>query len=113
MNIQEQEEWDFCPANECQNAYALSQMERKPDDGRAIDELLSHGRYVLVMFREDYCRFTDAFLGTNRMMLGDYETSEEAEEAQAKYPDDSDIAICAPRRATVTVIVNSDEELPF
>lgn len=64
--------------NEFQNAFALSQMERYRDDPR-IETELAQGKYVVVMWHEQYCRFTDAQLPDYKTMMSSWWTKEMAE----------------------------------
>jgi hypothetical protein len=79
-SIQEREEMEFEAgrATELQNAYAVSQMERKPDDRAMAEELVSLGRHVVVREAVIYCPRTDASMGTAVHLLGDFETQDEA-----------------------------------
>ena len=80
-NHHEREQWDYETgmASEQQNAFALSSMERRirNDYPRAV-ELARSGRYVLMSDGEICCRFTDAVVGYDRILVGDYATPEEA-----------------------------------
>lgn len=90
-NVQEREqaEYEAGMANEWQNAYAVSMMERKPDDRAAAEELVSLGRYVVVREGVIFCPRTDASMGTAVYMLGDFETHDEALElARSEGRDD-------------------------
>jgi hypothetical protein len=87
MSPQQQEELDYqmgC-ATEQQNAYALSCIDRKPDDMGKINELVAQGRFCAVARGPEYCRFTDALLPGGRCLLvGDFASRAEAEAALAK-----------------------------
>ena len=73
---QEREHLDYemGSASELQNAYALSCMERKPDDRGKVNELLRVGRYVVVTEIDLFCPRTDAGMGVHVALEGDYTT---------------------------------------
>lgn len=118
-SVQEREQWEYESgmASEHQNAYALSMMERKPDDRAAAEELVSLGRHVVVREAVIYCPLTDASMGTAMHLLGDFETQDEAAElARQDGADDGDcwVRVMSPK----PVILNpytppTLDEIPF
>ena len=80
MNIQEQEERDFNPATEAQNAYAWSRMNRRPDHPK-IAEHVAAGRFVVVHEVPQFCPHTDAAVGSRKLFGGAYATRAEADAA--------------------------------
>lgn len=77
-------------ASELQNAYALSMMERKPDDTAKINILVAAGRFVVVEQYPIYCPRTDAGMGIRKHCVGDYATRAEAELAAGAMMVDPD-----------------------
>ena len=61
---QAQEELDHFPSSELQNAFALSRMERPRDDSQDIADLVSAGKFVVVVSHPVYCPRTDASMGS-------------------------------------------------
>lgn len=82
MNEHEREEMEYQwgAASELQNALALSQMERKPDDRSIIAQRAKEGWWVVVLERTLYCPRTDAILGTDYHLEGYYASRQEAYE---------------------------------
>jgi len=78
MNIQEQEERDYNPQCELQNAYAQSRMETELRDPK-IDEARRSGKWVVVINSLDHCLRTDACLGTRQELLEEHGNSSDAQ----------------------------------
>lgn len=116
---QEREQWDYemGMGTDLQNAYSISQMERKPDDRAAADELVSLGRYVLVTDYPIYCPRTDALMGVHRAMLGDFETHDEGVAALNARCVDSDpderVHLLYNYTPPVAVVPLDPTEIPF
>jgi hypothetical protein len=71
MSAQEREHWDYeagC-ATELQNAFARSQMERDQGNVGETRTLLLLGYHVVVSVMAQYCRSTDAALGSRRRLV--------------------------------------------
>ena len=67
-------------SNEFEAAYDQSRIEfgRKHDDSKEIAALIAKGRHVLFLSHPVFCRYTDACLGEDQVLLSDYATREEA-----------------------------------
>lgn len=76
---QQDEERDFFPRSELQNAFSLSCQEQKPDDTIIINRLLEQGRFVVVMAGPRYCPRTDAIINNGKFHRGDFATRDEAD----------------------------------
>jgi len=120
MTLQEQEELDYQMgvATEQQNAYALSCMERKPDDKAKINALVDQGRFVVVVRGPEYCPHTDALLpGSRQLCCGDYATREEAMAALLKeVGDDPDPDLnytILPHPPVADYTPPTNENIPF
>ena len=92
MNIQEQEERDFFPQTDLQNAFAQSRMETELVD-QEVRKALAAGKYVLAHCGPVHCRITDAVLGEGQAFVSAHDTREEAEAAlqereERLHPDD-------------------------
>lgn len=111
-SIQEQEEHDYNMgrANEWQNAYALSSMERRLDDPRIAEEL-AKGKFVVVGMNEQYCPFTDACLPPWQSFISSHDTREEAE-AQPEQHEDQGVLPTNPKWFAPLVTEPLDD-LPF
>lgn len=128
MNIQEREEMDYQAgaASDMQNAMAWSMMNRTGDDPK-IGEALAAGRFVVVCRSTEYCRATDAIMGSRQDMESAHATRAEAEAALAAYwerwghgadMDDHDMYILPAKPAPAPVVAPGcgpidDDELPF
>lgn len=77
-NVQQQEEWDYQPQSELQNAYALSQQEFQ-DDRQQINDLRRAGRFVVAVVGPAYCPRTDACMGERLVYLADFGTQHQAD----------------------------------
>ena len=68
MHLQELEDIDYNigAASEFQNAFAVSLMERQPDDSEKIENLVKQGKFVLFRIVEVCCPRTDALMGNGR-----------------------------------------------
>lgn len=120
MSEQEREEQDYFPSTELQNAFAMSQMEREPDDSDSINELCSLGRFCVVEEGTVYCNRTDAIMGVHRTLIGDYATEGEAQECLKEYNErnnpneDVSARIVGPERQTNPEPYRwRDDEIPF
>jgi hypothetical protein len=105
--------------NEFQNAFALSQMERQRDDPR-IETELAQGKYVVVMWHEQYCRFTDAQLPDYKTMMSSWWTKEMAEGYLANQKDLSPDRLphtieveILHREKQKEIIPTQDDDVPF
>lgn len=122
VNTQEREHWDYEAGadSELRNAFRQSQMERRPDDSGKAAAAVADGLHVVCIDAPEYCRRTDAILGTRRIV--DLITPDRAA-AEARYAelcgeiDGSDldpvllpvpIPRPEPERAALT-----DDEIPF
>jgi hypothetical protein len=100
--------------NEHQNAFALSQMERHRDDPRIATEL-AQGKYVVVQWNEQYCRFTDAALPDYKTMMSSWWKKELAEGYLANLDNqDGSIEILhlEKQKETIPPPAN-DDDIPF
>jgi hypothetical protein len=77
-SIQEQEEMDYQPASEFQNALSMSRMELNPDDTNEISNHLDKGKYVVVRYVDVFCSRTDAYLTTQKLIFSVHDTSDDA-----------------------------------
>jgi hypothetical protein len=98
--------------NEFQNAFALSKMERHRDDPR-IETELSQGKYVVVLWNEQYCRFTDAALPDYKTMMSSWWTREMAERYLANQKNYGNIEILHIEKQKETIPQPKGEEIPF
>lgn len=62
----------------------------------SVDSLLADGRFVVVEDVPVYCRHTDALLGSQRVLISDHGTREEAEEAAAAHEDEETSCFVLP-----------------
>ncbi len=110
MHVDELEEmqYQFGRMTEHQNAYALSMIEREPDDQQIADEL-AKGKFVCVGLQERYCPFTDATMPSRQVFLSSHDTYEEAQAQPERY--ESEIILPIPR--PVYLPVEPSDELPF
>lgn len=113
---QAQEELDYFPQSELQNAFALSRMERPRDDAQEISDLVSAGRFVVVVSHPVYCPRTDASMGSF-LSLDSHFDDEAAAKARAEGLGDMDesyayVAMKAKPRDPEWVPAPS-EEIPF
>ena len=97
--------------NEYQNAFALSQIERHRDDPRIATEL-AQGKYVVVRWNEQYCRFTDAALPDYKTMMSSWWKKELAEGYLANQENDGSIEILHREKQTIPPPTN-DDDIPF
>ena len=77
FNIQEQEERDYNPQSDWQNAFDWSRMNRRPNDPRIAQEL-AKGRIVVVICSLEFCPSTDACMGEREDFHSAYFTPEAA-----------------------------------
>lgn len=124
MSEQEQEHWDYemgC-RSELQNAFALSQMGREPDDSCKIADLTKAGRSVVYRWHTLFCCFTDAILGRHETYIADFATYAEASDYAKTVPgydddfDEGGIGIStSERREPVAEIVDwpASDDIPF
>ena len=106
--------------SELQNAFSLSQMEREPDDTQKIRELRAAGRCVVYLRGTDYCRLTDAILGSRLHYLGDFATMAEADAFARQQPgyddcgDDFEICSVGPPAEVLPVVEQpASDDIPF
>jgi len=123
-SIQEQEDHEYRMgmASELQNALALSNMQREPDDTAKIDELVASGRHVVVSERPVFCPRTDACMGSHKMLMSDHPTRHEAEiacrelddaDAAADYYEGGNYVLPELVADTPYVSGHDDSEIPF
>lgn len=112
LDDQYQEEMDFQMgiANEWQNAFAVSCLERKPDDSQQIAELVAAGRFVLVMQTEECCPRTDAVMGVRQTLLADFAERAGAEQ-YAATDDTGDLVVLPPPVRSELAAITDD--IPF
>ena len=80
-SIQEQEERDFHPDSDLQNAFAWSSMNRQPDDSAKIAAAVAAGKFVVVLESPEYCPSTDAIMGCRKTVLSTHNSRQEADRA--------------------------------
>ncbi len=98
---------------ELQNAFALSRSEYQSScQAKRIEELLAEGKFVIGYTQDICCRFTDAVLGYEEVILSVHETLEEAEAAMD--PDDylTFLAEPKPKEEPVTYVDDAGD-CPF
>lgn len=102
-------------ATEHQNAFALAQLTRRPDDSARIRELVGQGRFCVVEIGPEYCPYTDGILGSRRILVGDFATREEAGRAAAANEVPPDIDCVVEPFAVVPIVpkVYTENEIPF
>lgn len=107
-------EHEYGMMTEAQNAFALSQMERRSDDSKKIDEALNAGLFVIVRDVDEYCPRTDAAMGVSQFIISVHSTRAEAEAELEKLGDDVDAGVLprlpTPKREPVDY---SDPDIPF
>lgn len=81
----EEMQYQFFPQTELQNAFAVSRMEREPDDSYQINEALANGKFVVVTEGTEYCPRTDAIMGSRRCLNSIHDTREQAEAEVAAW----------------------------
>lgn len=96
MNIQELEHWQHVDgqASELENLYRQSRGEHSASrvNRDYVNYLSSLGFYVVIMYTEMFCRFTDATLGVDSDIVLVTRCSEQARE----YSEDEDFEIVYP-----------------
>jgi hypothetical protein len=118
-DVQRQEHFDHemgC-ATEQQNAFAWASMNRRGDDPR-INEALAAGKHVIVESGPEYCPYTDALMGSRKILVSVHETREAAEAAlrgyQAEHEDpDPEIDVFILPYKAVEYRYPTDDEIPF
>ena len=68
QQIEDREYEEGC-GTELENAFAISRMEREPDDSDLISTLVGRGFYVLVHVQAQYCPRTDASMGESQRLV--------------------------------------------
>lgn len=110
---QEQRDYEMGISSEWQNAYAISQLNREPDDSQIIQDLVTIGRFVLYSEYPVNCRLTDATLGYDKTYIADFATREEAEAAMTSKSDyELEWLFIEPRKKPEPVVINYDD-IPF
>jgi hypothetical protein len=115
------EEMDYGWESEAQRLFALSRMEREPDDSGKINKLVAKGWFVVAHRVAEYCPRTDAPMGESLQFVASYSRREFAE-AHAQRLEESepytggDYQVCVlplqPYREPFVSTV-SDDEIPF
>ena len=97
--------------NEFQNAFALSQIEYKSTcQGKKLEDLLAKGKYVVGYTALIHCKFTDAVIASEEVIMSVHDTREEAEaEISAE---DYDLFLAEPKLEIETVPAPV-EDCPF
>lgn len=103
-------------ASELQNAFALSQMEREPDDSDKVQALIAEGKIVVVSRHPIYCGRTDALLGDHTMLLGSFDDRDSANKFASEQDQlsEEDIYVLphpAPPRVETPPL--NDNDIPF
>ncbi|MFN9112710.1 MAG: hypothetical protein ACK5XN_21810 [Bacteroidota bacterium] len=105
---------DYGSSNDSASAYELSMMAHEPDDSEKIKELVALGMHCIVRNVEAYCKFTDAMLGIDSILLGAFPS----EASAAKYlagllasDPHGDIGVVSP--AVPVADAESVDEAPF
>jgi hypothetical protein len=118
-NFQEQEERDYYPQSDLQLAYEWSRRTREPDDPR-IQEALDAGKFVVVAAHTQYCRSTDAILGSRKDLVAACDTREQAADVCRAMHDklgdgDEDLSIFVLPLAPRPILTDppGDWETPF
>ncbi len=85
------------------------------DDREHIDELVSLGRYCLVAEGPAYDPLTDSLLGLRRLLVEDFATRAEAEDALEDFESTADYryAVYPDRPSRITRAFHADEPTPF
>lgn len=112
---QEEMDYQMGAASELQNAYAMSMMNRKPDDSQKIEDALAAGKHVIVEEGPEYCPITDALMGSRKFLVSEHATREEAEAALAGMEEgDPDISVyIRPYKPAPPPPVYDRDEIPF
>jgi hypothetical protein len=113
---QAQEELDYFPQSELQNAFALSRMERPRDDSQKIADLVSAGRFVVVISHPVYCPRTDASMGSF-LSLDSHFDDEAAAQARIEELGDMDESFAVIDQLSVPrnpqLVSAQSDEIPF
>jgi len=80
----EEEDRDYCPQSELENALAQSRQEFT-DDKEEVNRLRHMGRWVVVAKRAAICPRTDAIMGEQVIMVGDFAKENEAHECLGEH----------------------------
>lgn len=106
--------YDYGYSGDWASAYEVSMMAREPDDSAKIKELVALGMHCIVRNVEAYCKFTDAMLGIDSILLGAFPS----EASAAKYlagllasDPHGDIGVVSP--AVPVADTDSVDEAPF
>jgi hypothetical protein len=97
-----------------QNAFALSRLEYKSTcQGKKIKELTSQGKYVVGYSIDIHCRYTDAVLGSEDVIVSVHDTKEEAEDHIGE--DNEGLFMAEPRLNTEEpeIVTAKDTCCPF
>lgn len=78
------DDWDYWMGTEQQNAFALSCMERQPDDTARCIEAVEQGKFVVVLTVPEHCPRTDAVMGSRVVFVSAHDTKDEAEAEMTK-----------------------------
>jgi hypothetical protein len=108
MNPQEQEEMDFRPQPELNNAFSLSQMQYiKEDDEQKILELRKAGKWCWVDEFPIHCRYTDAVIAIEQHLIFCHDTQKEAEDNPQEHCN------LLPPIEKFVPAPSTNEEIPF
>lgn len=104
-------------ATEQQNALAVSQMTRTPDDSDRITDAITAGLFVVVLEGSEYCRFTDALMGSRKVLHSTHATRKEANQEVIDIGDMEDISVYVRPHAPVIKLAKISmyryDEIPF
>lgn len=100
-----------------QNAVTLSRSNRPADHKARIRAVVAAGRFAVVQSIVQYCRFTDAAIGTRDGLIADCDTREAADAFARVYgadDDGSDVRtyVDGPSAQTIVEAVDGDD-FPF
>ena len=113
---QAQEEFDHFPSSELQNAFALSRMERPRDDSQDIADLVSAGKFVVVVSHPMYCPRTDASMGSFLSLDSQFDDEATALARVEEFGDMDESYACVAMKAKPRDpewVPTPSEEIPF
>jgi hypothetical protein len=121
MFDQWQEELDYDPRSEFENALHISRMEwhnKNAAQNAKIQQLIEDGRFVVILTHPVYCPRTDAIMGEDKILIGDYpvyaDALRRAEEENEKLCGEESLVIL-PREDSRPIehVSSTDDEIPF
>lgn len=122
MNVQEQEERDYFPATDHQNAFAVSRQRFNQETARdrgLIQAAISRGESVVVAWSLAHCPMTDAAMGDRMTFLSSHANPQDAmdrlHQLNRDEPggDECGYAILGPRACPAVVASQADDPTPF